>query len=248
MLPDERFRRILEIIRKKQSVTVQELVKQIGISESTVRGDLAALDKKGLLHKVHGGATSIDAGFGVEETVAKKSLKNVDEKRRIAQYCAEIIRPDDFIYLDAGTTTEMMIDFLTEKKASYVTNGIMHAKKLMDYGFRVYLIGGELRAVTEAVVGEEALESLRKYNFTKGFFGINGISKKSGFTTPDVNEALVKKTALSQCLDAYILADASKFGRISAVCVAGLDQAVIVTGKLKEPSFLKYTAIKEVSE
>lgn len=142
----------------------------------------------------------------------------------------------------------MMIDFLTEKKASYVTNGIMHAKKLMDYGFRVYLIGGELRAVTEAVVGEEALESLRKYNFTKGFFGINGISKKSGFTTPDVNEALVKKTALSQCLDAYILADASKFGRISAVCVAGLDQAVIVTGKLKEPSFLKYTAIKEVSE
>ena len=172
----------------------------------------------------------------------------VDEKRRIAQYCAEIIRPDDFIYLDAGTTTEMMIDFLTEKKASYVTNGIMHAKKLMDYGFRVYLIGGELRAVTEAVVGEEALESLRKYNFTKGFFGINGISKKSGFTTPDVNEALVKKTALSQCLDAYILADASKFGRISAVCGAGLDQAVIVTGKLKEPSFLKYTAIKEVSE
>lgn len=118
----------------------------------------------------------------------------------------------------------------------------------MKYGFRVYLIGGELRAVTEAVVGEEALESLRKYNFTKGFFGINGISKKSGFTTPDVNEALVKKTALSQCLDAYILADASKFGRISAVCVAGLDQAVIVTGKLKEPSFLKYTAIKEVSE
>lgn len=236
MLPDERFRRILEIIRKKQSVTVQELVKQIGISESTVRRDLAALDKKGLLHKVHGGATSIDAGFGVEETVAKKSLKNVDEKRRIAQYCAEIIRPDDFIYLDAGTTTEMMIDFLTEKKASYVTNGIMHAKKLMDYGFRVYLIGGELRAVTEAVVGEEALESLRKYNFTKGFLGSTGF-RKSGFTTPDVNEALVKKTALSQCLDAYILADASKFGRISAVCVAGLDQAVIVTGKLKEPSF-----------
>ena len=61
MLPDERFRRILEIIRKKQSVTVQELVKQIGISESTVRRDLAALDKKGLLHKVHGGANSIDA-------------------------------------------------------------------------------------------------------------------------------------------------------------------------------------------
>lgn len=248
MLPDERFRKILELIRIKQSVTVQELVKQIGISESTVRRDLTALDKKGLLNKVHGGATSLDAGFNVEEAVANKSLKNVDEKRRIAQYCAEIIRPDDFIYLDAGTTTELMIDFLTEKKASYVTNGIVHAKKLMDYGFKVYLIGGELRAVTEAVVGEEALESLKKYHFTKGFFGVNGISEKGGFTTPDVTEALVKKTALEHCLDAYVLADASKFRKISAVSVANLDQAVIVTGKLKEPSFLKYAAIKEVLE
>ena len=55
----------------------------------------------------------------------------------------------------------------------------MHAKKLMDYGFRVYLIGGELRAVTEAVVGEEALESLRKYNFTKDFLGSTGFRKKA---------------------------------------------------------------------
>lgn len=248
MLPDERFRKILDLIRQKQSVTVQELVKQIGISESTVRRDLTALDKKGLLNKVHGGATSLDTGFSIEEAVANKSLKNVDEKRRIAQYCAGIIRPDDFIYLDAGTTTELMIDFLTEKKASYVTNGIVHAKKLMDYGFKVYLIGGELRAVTEAVVGEEALESLKKYNFTKGFFGVNGISEIGGFTTPDVTEALVKKTAMKHCLDAYVLADASKFRKISAVSVADLDQAVIVTGKLKEPSFLKYAAIKEVLE
>lgn len=246
MLPDERFRKILELIREKRSVTVHELVRQIGISESTIRRDLTVLDKKGLLNKVHGGATALDTGFNIEEAVANKSLKNVDEKRRIAQYCAGMIRPDDFIYLDAGTTTEMMIDFLTEKKASYVTNGISHAKKLMDYGFKVYLIGGELRAVTEAVVGEEALDSLRKYNFTKGFFGVNGISKRSGFTTPDVTEALVKKTALERCLDAYVLADSSKFRVISAVSVADLDQAVIVTGKLEEPSFLDYAVIKEV--
>lgn len=248
MLPDERFRKILELVRKKQSVSVQELVRQIGISESTIRRDLTALDKKGLLNKVHGGATSLDTGFSVEEAFANKSLKNVDEKRRIAQYCAGIIRPDDFVYLDAGTTTELMIDFLTEKKTSFVTNGISHAKKLMDYGFKVYLIGGELRAVTEAIVGTEALESLRKYNFTKGFFGVNGISKKSGFTTPDVTEALVKKMALEHCLDAYILADASKFRQISAVSVANLDQAVIVTGTLEDQSFLNYAAIKEVLE
>lgn len=73
------------------------------------------------------------------------------------------------VYLDAGTTTEMIIDFLKEYDVIYVTNGITHARKLMNAGFKVHLIGGEIKAVTEAVVGEEALEQLDKYNFTKGF-------------------------------------------------------------------------------
>lgn len=73
------------------------------------------------------------------------------------------------MYIDAGTTTELMIDFLTEKGAVYITNGISHARKLMNAGYRVFLLGGEMKAVTEAIIGEDALENLEKYNFTKGF-------------------------------------------------------------------------------
>lgn len=97
------------------------------------------------------------------------------------------------MYIDAGTTTELMIDFLTEKGAVYITNGISHARKLMNAGYRVFLLGGEMKAVTEAIIGEDALENLEKYNFTKGFFGTNGVDLEKGFTTPDPKEAAVKK-------------------------------------------------------
>lgn len=84
------------------------------------------------------------------------------------------MEPDDFVYLDAGTTTEYMIPFLTEKSAVFVTNAVSHALQLTENGFRVILIGGELKAATEAIVGNEAYVNLQKYNFTKGFFERTG--------------------------------------------------------------------------
>ena len=132
-------------------------------------------------------------------------------------------------YIDAGTTTDFLIDFLTEQDAVYVTNGIMHAKKLTQKGCIVYLIGGELKEATLALVGEEAMKTLGRYHFTKGFFGTNGITKEEGFTTPDVGEAQVKQTAVQQCQKSYILADSTKFGNISAVTFAPFSGSVILT-------------------
>ena len=185
MLAQERFERILEILREKQSVTVVELTEKLNTSESTIRRDLTELNRQGLLIKVHGGATAIKSVLSREEEVITKSKKHQEEKRKIAKYAASLINKEDIVYLDAGTTTEMMLDYLREYDVIYVTNGITHARKLMNAGFKVHLIGGEIKAVTEALVGEEALEQLDKYNFTKGFFGTNGIDLKRGFTTPD---------------------------------------------------------------
>ena len=93
-----------------------------------------------------------------EEEVITKSKKHQEEKREIAKYAASLINKEDIVYLDAGTTTEMMLEYLKEYDVIYVTNGITHARKLMNAGFKVHLIGGEIKAVTEALVGEEALE------------------------------------------------------------------------------------------
>ena len=150
------------------------------------------------------------------------------------------------VYLDAGTTTEMIIDFLKEYDVIYVTNGITHARKLMNAGFKVHLIGGEIKAVTEAVVGEEALGQLDKYNFTKGFFGTNGIDEVRGFTTPDMKEAAIKRKAMEQCQQRYILTDQSKFDQISTFKFADLKKATIITDHLKNNKLREITTIEEV--
>ena len=240
MLAQERFERILEILREKQSVTVVELTEKLNTSESTIRRDLTELNRQGLLIKVHGGATAIKSVLSREEEVITKSKKQQEEKRKIAKYAASLINKEDIVYLDAGTTTEMMLDYLKEYDVIYVTNGITHARKLMNAGFKVHLIGGEIKAVTEA------LEQLDKYNFTKGFFGTNGIDLKRGFTTPDQKEAAVKKKAMEQCQKRYILSDASKFNVISTIKFADLKKAEIITDHLENKEFKRITNIEEV--
>lgn len=91
-----------------------------------------------------------------------------------------------------------------------------------------------MKGTTEAVVGNEAILSIQNYNFTKGFFGTNGISLKHGFTTPDANEALVKKTAINQCNQKYLLADFDKFDNVTSVKFANFGDMHILTNKAPE--------------
>ena len=175
MLTEKRYEVILNLLNEKNSVTVTEIKELLGISESTIRRDLAALDKAGKLIKIFGGAVAVDGGFTtVEPSVAQKAEINKDEKTAIARYAASLIERDDFVYLDAGTTTGQMIDFIKEKSATFVTNAVSHAQRLAAQGYRVYLIGGELKGTTEAVVGNQAILSLQKLHFSKAFLGTNG--------------------------------------------------------------------------
>ena len=107
MLTEERFSRILAIVDLEGSVKVPDLVQRLGISESTVRRDLAAMDEKGMLVKVYGGAISVNHPkmTVLDESIVKRKTQFTEEKRRIAKYAASLIGEDDFVYLDAGTTT-----------------------------------------------------------------------------------------------------------------------------------------------
>ena len=91
-----------------------------------------------------------------------------------------------------------MIDFITEMGATYVTNGFTHAKSWQKKQLKVYIVGGQLKASTEAVIGTECVNALKKFNFTKCFMGTNGISLSAGLTTPDIDEANVKSTAIKK--------------------------------------------------
>lgn len=247
MLAEERFSKILQIIDKNGSATVQELMKIMNASESTIRRDLNSMDANGLIVKVHGGALSKNTEISTEDDLVnnRKEL-NYNDKDKIAQYAASLINDDDFVYIDAGTTTELIIDYITSKRTIFVTNSLDHAKKLSGRGFRVYILGGEFKSTTEAIVGEEAVVSLDKYNFTKGFWGTNGVSTTKGLTTPEVKEAMVKRKSMENCKERYVLADPSKFSMISSVKFAEFNHVTILTTELKNKSLSGYQNIKEV--
>ncbi|MDE6386535.1 MAG: DeoR/GlpR family DNA-binding transcription regulator [Lachnospiraceae bacterium] len=230
MLSEQRHEMILKLLEEKRSVTVTELTRLLNISESTARRDIVLLDKAGRLVKVFGGAVLADTTYvPTEPTVTQKAELNRDEKMQIAKYAASLIQPQDFVYLDAGTTTGYMIGFIEETSATFVTNAVAHAQRLAAKGMHVLLVGGTLKSTTEAVVGTMAALTLKDYHFSKGFFGANGVSRTAGFTTPEANEALVKRTALEQCRTAYILCDNSKFNVVSSVTFAPLTAAAILT-------------------
>lgn len=246
MLTQDRHSVILKLLHEKSSVTLTELMTTLNTSESTIRRDLTALDKAGKLRKVYGGATSIDFYSSDEKDIHTKHDLQMIEKDLIAKKAAELIEENDIVYLDAGTTTELIINHLTQHNALYVTNGTSHASKLADKGFTAFIISGQLKKSTAAIIGTYAVESLQSYNFTKGFFGTNGISLQAGFSTPDPTEACVKKTAIRHCQKAYILADSTKFDQITPITFASLKDAVIITDVLKNKKYLDYTNVLEV--
>ncbi len=247
MLTEERHSIILDMINNRKSITVSELCEILKTSESTIRRDLNTMAEKGLLNKVHGGAIALnDTLEAVKHDVEEKSKLYIEEKSAIARYAAALIEDGDFVYIDAGTTTEKMIDFLPDKNAAFVTNCFIHAKKLARRGFKVFIPGGEVKAVTEAIVGAECVLALQKYNFTKSFIGVNGISAKAGFTTPDGNEAGVKSAVAANSKQVYVLADHSKFDKISSVTFMQLNEGIIITDRLEDKKYIGKASIKEV--
>ena len=230
MFAEQRHQHILQILDSRGSVTLTELVRLLNASESTIRRDLQEMDKKGLLVRVFGGAMSVNNKTDLrEEGVSEKQTVNIEEKQRIGKYAAALIKPDDFVYIDAGTTTGAMIPYITEYDAAYVTNAVAHGLELARRGFRVNLIGGEIRGVTEAIVGNAACEEMCAFNFTKCFMGTNGVNSENGFTTPDINEARIKGRAIAQSRERYVLCTAEKFHIISPVRFAAFTDAVIIT-------------------
>ena len=235
MLTEKRQEEILRLLTLKGSVTVQELKEYFDASESTIRRDLNTLDEKGALVKVFGGAMLTESNLATkDEQVSQRKGMYQEEKQKIGRYAASLIEPHDFVYVDAGTTTACMIPYITEKTATFVTNAVSHALELAERGFHVIILGGELKAATEAIVGNEACLSLQKFNFTKSFMGTNGASPTIGFTTPEIDEAKIKECAMVHSLKSYVLCDSTKFHQVNPVRFATFESAQILTEQIPD--------------
>lgn len=242
MITAERHHIILDLLSRNGVVDLQNLLQRTKASESTIRRDLAILEEQGLLKRIHGGATLPYSKID-EPTMQDKSSKNLHDKQTIAEYAASLVRDGDCIYLDAGTTVSEMIPSLINKKIVIVTNGMMHADALASAKITTYLIGGRIKENTKAIVGSVAQENLKQYRFDKCFLGMNGIDAKFGFTTPDPEEAILKKIAIELAEEAYVLADKSKFTETFFAKVANVEQATIITSNVEQSLVQQYVEI-----
>ncbi|TFU84426.1 DeoR/GlpR transcriptional regulator [Streptococcus sp. AN2] len=226
ILKSERKQVILETLNGQRFVRLEELVDLLQSSESTIRRDLDELEMLGKLRRVHGGAECL-LKLTEEESIVEKSIKNIQEKREVAQKAATFVEDGDVIFLDAGTTTELMIDELSASNLTIVTNSVHHAVKLVEKGFYTIIIGGKVKEATDASIGAFALEQIRQLHFTKAFLGMNGVDSND-YTTPDVEEAAIKRLVLQNASQSYVLVDPSKLGHISFTKVAALRQADLI--------------------
>jgi DeoR family fructose operon transcriptional repressor len=249
LLTPERHRIILQLLKEKSVVKIQEIMELTDTSESTIRRDLSQLEEQKFLKRIHGGASRLQ-GKLQEPSMIEKSSKNLQEKRQIAKYAASLVEEGDCIYLDAGSTVTEMIDYLPTKEIAVVTNGLMHLAPLLNKGIPTYLIGGLAKPKTNAFIGRGALAGLDIYRFDKCFMGVNGIHPQFGFTTPDPEEALVKEKAISLSREAFVLADSSKFAEIAFAKITDIQNASIITNELNDEikdEYLNRTAIKVVT-
>ena len=261
MLQYERFEKIIGMLQEQPSVRVTDLVPILDASESTIRRDIAELDKAGRLKKVFGGAVALDAqrqaegafysngnGEGRKINVQRRDIdakarRQVDAKAKVAVCAATLIESGDLVYIDAGTTTGSMIEHINCYDATYVTNGVRHAMELARRGFKTYLLSGQIKASTEAVIGYDAVDSLKKYHFNKCFIGTDGIDINSGLTTADIEESMVKTEAIRRSEKVFILADSSKFGLVASITFAPLESGTIITDQLLDKSYRSQTEI-----
>ena len=249
MLAEERQQIILEMLRSNRVVEVQEFCKRTHGSVSSIRRDLKTLEEQGLLERVHGGA-KINYALQNEPDMFGKASQNPDAKRAIGQQAATHVNPNDVIFLDAGTSTLAMVDYLPQNQGiTVVTNGILHASALAERHIRSIIIGGHLKETTKAIVGVSALSQLNKLRFNKAFLGMNGVDISDGYTTPDPEEAAIKECAMQKAQYSYVLADSSKLNEVSFVQVAPLKMATLIVEKISAAllhSFMKETTVEEV--
>lgn len=246
MLKSKRKQLILEKVMKDKFVSLEYLVKALETSESTVRRDLDELESERKLRRVHGGAESLHF-LQEEESNQEKSIKNIQEKTRIAQKAASLIQEYDVIFIDAGTTNELLVNELHDPSVTVVTNSIHHATKLVERNIPTVIIGGVVKRSTDASIGGVALNQIGQLNFDKAFIGMNGIDD-GFFTTPDMEEGAVKRAILENAKRTYVLADASKLGQTSFAKVAPISRARLITNQTESEVIQKIKEKTEVIE
>jgi DeoR family transcriptional regulator, fructose operon transcriptional repressor len=238
LLPTERHRRIQELLDERQVVRVSSLSELLGVSEVTVRRDLEALERRGLLERIHGGAVGARR-MRSEPRYLEAMTTHPDEKRLIGRAAAALIEPGDTLFMNGGTTTLEVFRQLDAQNVRVVTNHVGIAIASVDRDVDVTMVGGHYRPLSNSLVGPFATENLSRVNASRTFIGAEGVSFRSGITTPSSVEADVAGLMIQRTRgEVVVVADHSKMGTVADFVIAGLDRIDrVVTDAAIDPEY-----------
>lgn len=228
MLARQRHAYILDRVRADGGVRVADLVRELGVSDMTVRRDLELLHEQGLLEKVHGGATAVEQSALFEPGFSAKSELQRDAKEAIADAAAALVHPGHAIALSAGTTTYAVARRLLEvPQLTVVTNSVPVADVLYHGGRpdQTVILTGGVRTPSDALVGPFAVAALRTVNVDLVIMGVHGMDPHAGFTTPNMLEAETDRAMVEAGRRLIVVADHTKWGVIGISSIARLSQA-----------------------
>jgi len=251
MLASQRHALILDLIRRQGGVRVRDLVHELRVSDMTIRRDLERLADRGLITKVHGGATIMGPGSTDEPGFAAKQVRQRAEKAAIAAAAAKLVKPNTAIALSAGTTTAVLAEHLVDVPGlTVVTNSVPVADLFYRNGRTdqtVALTGG-VRTPSDALAGPFAEHIVRLINVDVLFLGVHGMSPRIGFTTPNLLEAETDRLLVAAARKLVVTADHTKWETVGIATIARFEDADVVVTDSGLPTEAREALAAEVGE
>lgn len=251
MLAQQRQQAILDRLRRTGAVRVADLVRELGVSDMTIRRDLEVLAERRLLEKVHGGATAPAPGSTEEPGFAAKSARQQPEKEAIARRAARLVRPGTAIALSAGTTTWTLAHHLVGvPDLTVITNSLQIADVLhrTPRADRTVVLTGGVRTPSDALVGPVAVAAIRNLHVDTLFLGVHGMGTRAGFTTPNLLEAETDRALVASASRLVVPADHTKWGTVGISTIAGLSDAHVLISDTGLPDEARDELAEHVGE
>lgn len=210
----ERHKKIIDKISQEGQVKVQDLCNELGVSPVTIRKDLKLLEDKGILYRMHGGAT-LNNPYTIDRHVNEKEKIHLSEKMHIGAIAAEMVTANDAILIASGTTVlSLAKNIRPQENLTVITAALNVALELNQHSeIEVIQLGGVLRKQSSSVTGIYAESNLSDFSCSKFFLGVDGIDLDFGLTTANVMEAHLNREMIKVSQKTIVLADSTKFGK-----------------------------------
>jgi DeoR/GlpR family transcriptional regulator of sugar metabolism len=242
VLATERQNRILEVLKQDKAVNVAVLSQELSVSQMTIRRDLLKLEHTGLLTRTFGGAVVSHDFLTLQLSFDEKETVNAQEKTRIGQEAARLIQDGETVGVSAGTTAFQLVTHISEDRhLTVATNAINIAMKLANRpNIKLLMPGGILRERSFALAGPFAEALFAEIHLNTFFLGVTGVSVEHGLTTLDLLEASLYRAMMKAAEEVIVVADHTKFGRVTLAQIAGIDKvSKIVTDDRIAPTHLQ---------